>query len=310
MNNSSQSNLWVIGQGAIGCTLGAFAQAHSSKVKFVSRSKVGAIEVQHLNGDKSQLPIPMSWTELEQHPPVIEKALVTVKAPQVNDAITALLPFLPNSKAHIILCHNGMGTIEDVLPKLKNHFVYFCTTSLGALKEGNVVKETGEGVSQWALIHYPQTHICGHTSALAQKDMVRLIPYASATDDINKILWRKLAVNSVINPITAIRDIDNGDVLKPQFRPQTHLIIKELIAVASTQNVLLCFESLVTLVEEVAQRTAKNRSSMRQDINAGQMTEIDFINGYIAKLGRQHGIATPANDEMVASIYKLQSEKK
>jgi 2-dehydropantoate 2-reductase len=52
------------------------------------------------------------------------------------------------------------------------------------------------------------------------------------------------------------------------------------------------------------------RSSTLQDIERGKPTEIDFLNGAIAELGRRHGIPTPANDFVVRAIHALERERR
>ena len=55
----------------------------------------------------------------------------------------------------------------------------------------------------------------------------------------------------------------------------------------------------------LARIDVKARSSMADDVAAGKPTEIAFLNGAIADLGRRHGIATPVNDDLVARIAAM-----
>ena len=52
----------------------------------------------------------------------------------------------------------------------------------------------------------------------------------------------------------------------------------------------------------VLPRSAGHRSSMLQDIAAGRRTEIDSLNGAVARLGRNNGIATPTHDTLIDLI--------
>ena len=45
---------------------------------------------------------------------------------------------------------------------------------------------------------------------------------------------------------------------------------------------------------------------MLQDIKKGKKTEIDYLNGYISRLGKDLDIKTPTNDEMVSLIKKIE----
>jgi ketopantoate reductase len=64
-------------------------------------------------------------------------------------------------------------------------------------------------------------------------------------------------------------------------------------------------------VAQVIRDTAKNRSSMLQDVTQGRQTEIDYFNGYIVKEGRKLGISTLVNEELVNSIkgFEIRSSK-
>lgn len=50
-------------------------------------------------------------------------------------------------------------------------------------------------------------------------------------------------------------------------------------------------------------------SSMWQDLHMNQKTEIDFLNGYVAKLGRRYRLTTEANDRVVAAITGLEQAR-
>ena len=54
-----------------------------------------------------------------------------------------------------------------------------------------------------------------------------------------------------------------------------------------------------------AKKTAKNTSSMLQDVRAGRDTEIDYINGYVVSVGRRYGVPTPANAAIVETVHAI-----
>ena len=64
-------------------------------------------------------------------------------------------------------------------------------------------------------------------------------------------------------------------------------------------------EDLRETIEAVARKTAANTSSMRADVKAGRTTEIDFINGYLARLGHQHGIPVQVNQMLAEQVQQL-----
>ena len=54
----------------------------------------------------------------------------------------------------------------------------------------------------------------------------------------------------------------------------------------------------------VARLTSVNFSSMLQDIRGGRETEINYMNGYLSRMGRKYGIQTPVND-MLRTLVKM-----
>jgi 2-dehydropantoate 2-reductase len=79
------------------------------------------------------------------------------------------------------------------------------------------------------------------------------------------------------------------------------------VAVATSQGVGLDEEAAFSRVMKVASQTAENRNSMLQDLDRGKKTEIDNINGAIARLGAEASIETPVNIGLVRQIKSLES---
>jgi 2-dehydropantoate 2-reductase len=72
-------------------------------------------------------------------------------------------------------------------------------------------------------------------------------------------------------------------------------LAREAAQVASAENVHLAFDDPVAMAEEVARKTAANRSSMLQDVLRGAPTEIDAICGAVVRIAEKHNIAAPVN---------------
>ena len=72
-------------------------------------------------------------------------------------------------------------------------------------------------------------------------------------------------------------------------------LAEEVAAVAGARGIKLPFDDVVAAVENVAGRTAANRSSMLQDVERGAQTEIDAICGAVTREGERLGVPTPIN---------------
>ncbi len=115
------------------------------------------------------------------------------------------------------------------------------------------------------------------------------------SNDVKKEVWAKTIVNSAINPVTAITGLKNGYLLKiPELTKVMENVCEEGVRVANKSDIF--FDSdIFEKVKKIALLTSENRSSMLQDLQSGKKTEIDFINGAIAKIGKEHGMETPLN---------------
>jgi 2-dehydropantoate 2-reductase len=119
----------------------------------------------------------------------------------------------------------------------------------------------------------------------------------SVVGDAWPTVWRKLAVNAAMNPTTAIFGLTNGELLThPAAGPLADELARETARVATATGVALRDDEAVAAWRDVATRLGANRSSMLQDVDAGKPTEIDAINGAVAREGRRVGVDAPLND--------------
>ncbi|MBO2697464.1 ketopantoate reductase family protein [Shewanella algae] len=231
----------------------------------------------------------------------LDLLLVTVKAYQVEAALEPLLPKL-HPDCRILLLHNGLGPHQSLAAKLNGRQLSLGTTSQGALKlSSNHIRQTGSGLTQIG-------DLIGAPMPEAMKTaLLNAIPGSQWSDTILEALWQKLAVNAVINPLTAIHRVNNGALAAPEFEGTICAILDELLQVAKQEGISLTFDTLHARVKEVIRLTAANYSSMYQDLKHGRKTEIDYINGYLQQRAEQYGLTLPINSELVAQIKALES---
>ncbi|MGL4895328.1 MAG: ketopantoate reductase family protein [Shewanella sp.] len=229
----------------------------------------------------------------------VKLVIVCVKAYQVLEALEPLLAQLPTD-CHIMLLHNGMGPHLAVAPLLGGRGLSLGTTSQGVLRLGPwQIKQTGQGLTQ--LGHY-------QGPALTQELRHRLltaIPHCEWAADIIPCLWQKLAVNAVINPLTAIYQCPNGTLAQPKFSEQIDHILDELIAVGAHDGIHLDKALLQERVYRVIELTSSNYSSMHQDLAHGRRSEIAQINGYICERANAHGLCAPTHAALCERVIQL-----
>ena len=74
---------------------------------------------------------------------------------------------------------------------------------------------------------------------------------------------------------------------------------------AKSQGIELNLKEMEQVVRDVAKATSNNISSMRCDVLAGKKSEIDYISGYIHRLGQEQHIATPENTRLWQQVSAL-----
>jgi|TARA_B100001971_G_C18199912_1_gene543895 2-dehydropantoate 2-reductase len=118
-------------------------------------------------------------------------------------------------------------------------------------------------------------------------------------------IWRKLTMNCVINPLSALFCMPSTEIAVDGLREVRKSIVDECIRVAEREGVNLDGD----LEGEISRAAASysNLSSMCQDIMKGRKTEIDFLNGKISELGRRHKVPTPVNDVFILLIQFMRA---
>ena len=227
-----------------------------------------------------------------------ELLLVTLKAWQVSSAVSALMPML-NDNCTILLLHNGMGTVDE-LPANRLAILQGATTH-AARHEGNAIMHVASGMTHIG----PVTPRGAAHSALADT-LHHALPDVAWHDNIRPSLWNKLAVNCVINPLTALHECTNGDLIA--FPDQIEQICLEVAQVMAIEGYEIHSESLLSFVYQVIDTTAANHSSMLQDIRHQRHTEIDYITGYVLRRGRKHGLSLPLNTRIFEQIKRKEND--
>lgn len=127
------------------------------------------------------------------------------------------------------------------------------------------------------------------------------------TERMDVEVWRKLTMNCVINPLTALFRVPNTEIAVEGLREVRKGIVDECVSVAEMEGVTLEGD----LEGEISRAAASysNISSMCQDIKMGRGTEIGFLNGKVSELGRRHGVATPVNDVLTSLIRFMEGKE-
>jgi 2-dehydropantoate 2-reductase len=132
---------------------------------------------------------------------------------------------------------------------------------------------------------------------------------ASSVADARPAQWRKVIFNASTNPIGALTGLTHGRVCeRPDLRALVTGLVDEGKAVASAQGITLDADPEDLIDHAAKPEIAYNhKASMLQDVEARRQTEIDFLNGGIARFGREIGVATPLNDTITSLIKGVEA---
>jgi 2-dehydropantoate 2-reductase len=127
------------------------------------------------------------------------------------------------------------------------------------------------------------------------------------SDNIEGELWLKLLRNCVLNAISALGHVRYGQIAENyDAKKVMEHIVEEVLAVARGAGVVLPGvhdrESGMAAAMELAAQMADAFSSTAQDLDRGRVTEIDALNGYISRGGRQLGIPVPVNHTLFTLV--------
>jgi 2-dehydropantoate 2-reductase len=211
-----------------------------------------------------------------------EFAIVLVKSWQAERVAAHIANYLKPDAIAISL-QNGLGNVE----LLGNRAFPGATTEGATLLGPGHVRAGGSGT----------THIAAPEWAGELLKSAGFDCRCCSSDEVEGLLWGKLAVSCGINALTALLRIPNGELLKRADAESLMIrAAQECACVAQARGIRLPFSDPGGRVREVAEFTAKNQSSMLQDILRGAPTECDAINGTVVREGKNLGVPTPVNE--------------
>jgi 2-dehydropantoate 2-reductase len=229
--------------------------------------------------------------------------VVLVKAWASAEAVAPLRTFLSRDSV-VLTLQNGLGNASALRSALLNEgvrpHVWLGVTTQAAMRTApGEVHHTGDGITA-----------IGRRTSTANEQLKRIASTLDAghwqtvaVDDIHRWVWRKLAVNAAINPLTALAGVDNAAIASdPALRQAATSLASEVVQVAQAHKVSIDRNEVLAAVEEVAKATGVNRSSMLIDLEQGMRTEIDAINGAVISEANRVGIRVPSNQLVTALV--------
>ncbi|MDI9619442.1 MAG: ketopantoate reductase family protein [Candidatus Nezhaarchaeota archaeon] len=298
----------VIGAGAIGGLFGGLLHYSGHAVFFVereyklSRLISGGLRLELPDGSAITVKAPFrsGLKGLDD----LDLCLVAVKAYDTSSALRHVVE--ANLTCPVILLQNGLGVEDEAVEVLKRP-VARGVTSCGAMNEEvGVVKVKGIAKT---LLGSESDELGNACSSLAEALREAGMP-AEVTDNINGAVWTKTIVNSAINPLGALLNVSNGELLESEdSKSLMAMVAAEGWRVALKLKVRLTVDDPIEETFKVAEETKSNKNSMLMDVLKCKRTEVDYINGAIWRLSQASLTDAPLNRVMYLMVKALERSK-
>ena len=283
----------ILGAGAIGSLYGAKLSKLNDvtlvgRQKHVNKINKDGLKIVGIEEDTYKLKATAKIENIENNTLI----LLTTKVHDNKKAINTIKDLI--KKDTIILCmQNGLyseNIVKDIVGDrclvlrgitnvgttfLEPGKVQFSTLSSTKIENSNISKELAENLDK-----------CGLK--------------CSVSENIKQDIWKKLILNCVLNPVSAILKVENGKIADENLNPLKKLIVDECLKVAEKDDVRFDID-FVKIINDVV-KDSRNLSSMYQDVLKGKKTEINYLNGAVVELGKKYGIKCPVNEALVMIV--------
>ena len=288
----------VMGAGAVGCYYGGMLARAGHEVTLIGRPQhVEAVLRDGLLLDTQtfQAHVPM---QASVEPGAVAGAAVVlfcVKSTDTESAADALRPHLA-ADAVLLTLQNGVDNAERLQAALPAHevtatVVYVATEMAGP----GHVKHKGRG----ELVIGAAPSSARLAAAFAQAG----IP-TEVSENVRGALWAKLILNCAYNALSAIAQLPYGRVMEGEGVPEVmRNVVEECLAVAQASGVTVPGDMHGAVARLVVSMPTQY-SSTAQDLARGKRSEIDHLNGHVARVGRSLGVPTPVN-QTLHTLVKL-----
>lgn len=292
----SSNTFHVLGPGSIGLLWAHSLAKLESDVKLIGRETSSRRRLESTISCSYPGAVQTSMrTEFERVTPssctAIDILLVCVKSYQLKEALESVRHAIEDTST-VILLQNGMGHSELAQSLLPTANILLASNTHGAYRTTQFdVTYAGQGQTLIGPAT-PKVELHGVTELLHQLNQA--LPPVIWSQNIVDRLWQKLAINAVINSLTAKLQCRNGELLtNAQYYKQAKQMMGELKLLFAKVGKQHLVDSIQSSVDQVARQTANNKSSMLQDRLSQRLLEIDAISGFILQKAREAQVAMP-----------------
>jgi 2-dehydropantoate 2-reductase len=300
----------VVGAGAVGSYFGGMLARAGAKVTLIGRNPhVEAIRRDGLllQGLDFRDTIRVAATQDMAAVGDARLVLFCVKSRDTDDAARQMAPRL-SPDAVLLSLQNGVNNVERIRQHVKGLVIAGLVYAAAEMPAPGSVRHTGGGNLVIGRLDEPRGGEESNQRLLSE--IAALLTGAGISvkisADIAVELWSKLVMNCAYNAISALGRAPYGRMVAlPEIRAIMRDTVDEVVRVALAKGIRLPGD-MVEAAFRLAEAMPTTLSSTAQDILKGKRTEIDHLNGYVAREGEALGIPTPANRTLNALVKLLE----
>jgi 2-dehydropantoate 2-reductase len=301
----------VMGAGAVGCYFGGMLARAGAPVTMIGRQQ--HVEAMTRNGlfldsIHFQQQIPISASTDASATREAEIVLLCVKTLDTEEAAKTLVSHLA-SDAIVVSLQNGVDNVERIRSAAKIDAIPAVVYVAAEMTAPGRVKHTGRGdliIGNLSRQHGRDVYRRRELENLAALFTRADVP-CRISENIEGDLWLKLILNCAYNAISALCRARYGRLVSNLWtRELMKKVVEETLAVARAAGVQMPKIDLLDTTLKLAEAMPHATSSTAQDIARGKRTEIDSLNGYVARRGAELGVATPVNQTLHVLVKLLE----
>jgi 2-dehydropantoate 2-reductase len=299
----------VVGAGAVGSFYGAMLARAGQRVVLIGRPQ--HVEAIGRDGLKLDMADQVETLRVEASTELnavhdSDLILFCVKSTDTDTLATELAPLL-EPRAVVLSLQNGVENAATIARHVRQTVVPAVVYVATAMAGPGTVRHLGRGDLVIGALNADARHDPVMTGVL--QDLVTLFGAAGVkvtiSNDVMAELWSKLMVNCAYNAISALAQAPYARLAaQPEIREIQHAIVREVVVLAQAEGIGLQLEPSLKAMERIATAMPAQVSSTAQDMARRKPSEIDHLNGFVARRGRELRVPVPIN-QTLAALVKL-----
>jgi 2-dehydropantoate 2-reductase len=302
-------HVMVVGAGSVGGFFGAHLAKSNPDVSFLLRPRTlqavreHGLIVRSAHGTLTVRPQAASDPRELVRPDLV---VLAVKAYDLDQALDQIKPALTD-RTVILTLQNGVDIEDRILAHVQRDCVVGGVAFIySKIIEPGVIEHYKRGTVTIGELMGHRSERVGMIAELFRQAGIQ----CRISDDIRRSKWEKMCWNCVFNPLTVLL---NDRVAKALDHPEMMGVIRQIVDEVAAVSAGLKVPLAPDMAEKTVQATQAIRdihTSMYDDWKAGRPSEIDSLNGYIVRKGRELGIPTPVNEALTAMVKAVMEKEK